>query len=50
MGKKIASLERILELNPRLKNHVRGLPSLGYRGEREPFSSEVLKIYNAFEL
>ena len=50
MTKTIESLERVLELQPQLRYSVRGLPNLGYKGEHEPFSKEVLKIYNAFEL
>lgn len=50
MTKTIDSLARVLEVQPQLRHSVRGLPNLGYKGEYEPFSPEVLKIYNAFEL
>lgn len=50
MTNSISSLERILEIHPQLGYDIRGLPSLGYKGENEPFSPAVLKIYKAFGL
>ena len=44
------SLLRVIERNPKLEKIVRGLPDLGGRENFEPFSPEVLKIYNSFEL
>lgn len=46
----ISSLERIFEVNPKLKNKVRGLPDLGKQAGGEEFSHEVKKIYNMFSL
>lgn len=46
----IKSLQRVIEKNPKLETFVRGLPNLGERYDGTPFSTEVLKIYNAFEL
>ena len=50
MQKLSNSLKRVIESEPILETFVRGLPNLGRREDREPFSPEVLKIYNAFEL
>ena len=44
------SLKRLLEINNTLKSSIRGLPSLGHRNDNKPFSKEVAKIYDAFEL
>lgn len=44
------SLSRVIKKSPILKSSVRGLPNLGGREDGNPFSSEVLKIYDAFEL
>lgn len=50
MQKLLNSLKRVIESEPILETFVRGLPNLGRREDGEPFSPEVLKIYNAFEL
>ncbi len=44
------SLKRIIEKNPNLEHHVRGLPSLGENLISGAFSKEVSKIYDAFGL
>lgn len=44
------SLSRVIEKNPSLESFVRGLPNLGGREDGNPFSPEVLKIYDAFGL
>lgn len=44
------SLKRIIEKNPNLVQHVRGLPNLGTNLIDGHFSKEVSKIYDAFEL
>lgn len=44
------SLSRVIEKNPNLASFVRGLPNLGGREDGNPFSPEVLKIYDAFGL
>ena len=47
---KIDSIERFLEENPSLRYKVRGLPNLGVRADKEPFSPEVKRIYDAFSI
>ena len=44
------SLKQIIERNPILEHHVRGLPNLGKNLIDGQFSKEVSKIYDAFEL
>ena len=44
------SLKQIIEKNPILKHHVRGLPNLGENLIDGKFSKEVSKIYDAFGL
>lgn len=44
------SLKRIIEKNPNLEHHVRGLPNLGENLINGKFSNEVNKIYDAFGL
>ena len=44
------SLKQIIERNPILEHHVRGLPNLGENLIDGQFSEEVSKIYDAFEL
>ncbi len=44
------SLKRIIEKNPSLEHHVRGLPNLGENLISDHFSKEVSKIYEAFGL
>ena len=44
------SLQRVIKRESYLEHAVRGLPNLGSRPDNNSFSSEVLKIYNAFEL
>lgn len=50
MEKIPASLSRVIGKNPILESFVRGLPNLGEREDGQPFSPEVLKIYDAFGL
>lgn len=50
MSKLPKSLLRVIEKYPTLEHFVRGLPNLGERIDGQPFSSEVLKIYDAFSL
>ena len=45
-----SSLKRVLESNPKLEYYIKGLPSLGENRINKEFSSDVLKIYSAFEL
>ncbi len=44
------SLRRVLEVDAQLATSVRGLPNLGNRLNNQPFSKEVSKIYDIFEL
>ena len=44
------SLKQIIERNPILEHHVRGLPNLGENLIDGQFSEEVSKIYDTFEL
>lgn len=44
------SISRVIERNPILESFVRGLPNLGGREDGQPFSPDVLKIYDAFGL
>ncbi len=50
MKKSPKSIKRVLENNSTLEYPVRGLPNLGKREDGKPFSKEVLKIYNGFNL
>ena len=44
------SLKRVIAKDPSTEKFVRGLPDLGVNRETKNFSTEVNKIYNAFEL
>ena len=50
MSKLPLSLKRVVEEKPILEHFVRGLPNLGEPKSGGPYSPEVVKIYDAFEL